>query len=148
MAEHDDIRELVDGEVRRLLDNAAVEAEYPDLKDRSSEFFQKTALEMRNLPKDLAGGRVRAAAQSVELDMRRHGIWKEPARAPAAGGGRGPEPEGDGTPSASQADIAAQIIGGDRGEAIEAYKARAEGGVNVSLGGSLAAQLGRGPEGE
>ena len=146
MAEHNDVRALVEGEVGRLLDNAAVEAEYPELKDRSSGFFQKTALELRNLPLDMRG-RVRAAAQSVELEMRREGSWKEPAR-PAGGGGRGPAHEDDGVLSASQEALAVGIIGGDPEKAIQAYREQANHGVNVSLGGSLAAQLGRGSEGE
>ena len=140
MAEHDDVRALVEGEVGRLLDNAAVEAEYPELADRRSEFFQKTALEMRDLPKDLAGGRVRAAAQSVELRMRREGTWKEPAR-PAAGATHGAEHDAE--PSAQQAHLAREIIRGDPQKAVAAYKARAEHGVNVSTGGALAGVLGR-----
>lgn len=140
MAEPNDVRDLVTREVHRVLGNAQVAAEYPELHDRGSEFFQKTAIEMRKLPEDLPGGRVRAAAQSVELQMRREGTWKEPAR--AAAGGR--HSEDDDTPSAQQEQLAVGIIGGDRDKAVAAYREQAERGVNVSLGSSLARGLEQG----
>jgi hypothetical protein len=136
--QNDGLRDLVRAEVRRVAGNAQVEQEYPELSDRGSEFFQKTALEMRNLPEDVPGGRVRAAAQSVELAMRREGTWKEPARAPGGGGRPG---EDDETPTAQQIRLAVGITGLPEEEAIRVYKERANEGINVSLGGRLAAHL-------
>ena len=134
------VREMLREETQRIADNADLATKYPELTDRDSEFFKTTALEIGRLAESTPR-RAMLAAQAAELRMRREGKWKDPP--PPAG-----SVEEDGKPSPRQAQLAADIIGGDRQQAIEAYRDRAKRGVNVSLRGPLAGALGRDRGGE
>lgn len=125
MVKGDDVDKRVQAGVRSQLTQDQLVRDYPELGDKSSEFFKKTTENYQHLDGVAPADRLRMSVEQTELALRRTGEWKEResesgriARIAAQAGGGG----GSSSEAGSQVlDAAQKQLAKNMGVSEEAY---------------------------